>query len=101
MSDTSSNAKSVPFEELEDTQNKGIPFEEFEDPDTQYKGIPFEEFEDPDTQYRGIPFEEFEDPQTQLLNDENQNAFDIHCICQTLILRANLGKWVERPKDKV
>lgn len=71
MSDTSSNAKSISFEDFEDSQTKGI------------------------------SFEEFEDPRTQLLNDEKQNAFDIHCSCETLILRANLGKWVERPKDKV
>ncbi|RIA94173.1 Mss4-like protein [Glomus cerebriforme] len=48
-----------------------------------------------------VPFEEFKDPQTQLLNDAKQNAFDIYCACQSLILRANLGTWVERPKDKL
>jgi hypothetical protein len=50
---------------------------------------------------KGIPFEEFKDPQAQLLTDEKQNAFDIYCACQSLILRAKFGTWVERPRDKV
>ncbi|CAG8489913.1 16022_t:CDS:2 [Funneliformis mosseae] len=57
--------------------------------------IPFGESENPQT------FNEFEDPQSQLLTDGKQNAKAIYCACQSLILRANLGTWVERPKDKL
>ena len=51
---------------------------------------------------KGVPFTEFTDPQSQLVTSENQNAFDLYCAqgC-ALILRAKLGKWVERPKNKV
>ena len=48
-------------------------------------------------------FTEFTDPQSQLVTSENHNAYDLYCAqgCESLILRANLGTWVERPKDKV
>ena len=50
-----------------------------------------------------IQFKDFTDPQSQLVTSENQNAYDLYCGqgCESLILRANLGKWVERSKDKV
>ncbi|CAG8585808.1 Mss4-like protein, partial [Rhizophagus irregularis] len=51
----------------------------------------------------GVPFKEFTDPQNQLVNSENHNAYSIYCGqgCRSLILRANLGKWVERSKEKL
>ncbi|CAI2174762.1 1478_t:CDS:2 [Funneliformis geosporum] len=51
---------------------------------------------------KSVPFTEFTDPQSQLVTSENHNAFDLYCAqgC-ALILRANLGKWVERPKNKL
>src|SRR5581483_9125185 len=52
---------------------------------------------------RCVLLTEFTDTPSQLVNSENQNAFDLYCAkgCESLILRANLGTWVERPKDKV
>ncbi|RGB29457.1 hypothetical protein C1646_672425 [Rhizophagus diaphanus] len=51
----------------------------------------------------GIPYNEFTDPKHQLVNSENHNTYDMYCGggCRILILRANLGTWVERSKEKL
>ncbi|CAG8577336.1 8653_t:CDS:2 [Diversispora eburnea] len=49
-------------------------------------------------------YENFSDPPKQLITSENQNSFDIYCpdsSCKGLILRANHGILVERPKEKL
>ncbi|CAG8780806.1 4000_t:CDS:2, partial [Acaulospora morrowiae] len=48
-------------------------------------------------------FSNISDPKT-LVTLEKQNALDIYCpqsSCKCLILRANVGTLVERPKDKL
>ncbi|RGB40189.1 hypothetical protein C1646_663999 [Rhizophagus diaphanus] len=56
---------------------------------------------DQEKEVLGTPFREFTDPKHQLVNSENRNAYDIYCGgCAKLILRANLGTWVERSEEK-
>ncbi|CAG8544427.1 4784_t:CDS:2 [Acaulospora colombiana] len=48
-------------------------------------------------------FDNFSDPKT-LVTSKKQNALDIYCpqsSCKCLILRANIGTLVERPKEKL
>ncbi|GES73246.1 guanine nucleotide exchange factor MSS4 homolog [Rhizophagus clarus] len=56
-----------------------------------------------DQQPIGTPYSGFTDPQNELVDSEKYNIYHIFCTknCHTLILRANLGKWVERSKEKL
>ncbi|CAG8485568.1 8188_t:CDS:2 [Ambispora leptoticha] len=51
----------------------------------------------------GVPFSEFSNPKAELITENALNALDIYCpqpLCQSFILRQNLGSWVEKPKGK-